>query len=505
MTSGASGAGRMAAVSHLFLSELRAKAGAAPARKSPEPSHPHPPPPQQMDQPERADPSYFLHGGEPDQQSEQEQAVFQQDRQHCRRTVLPPGCVVVLADHLGQDRDQAIRDFACHLAGAAGPTGLVWMDVSGVSFQRLCPVDQPSSPPHGQASIPDETEGYSEDEVGSWQTGQGEIDAAERLSALAGSVQRLVMCWDRSYEGEMPRLISMADSVCVITGCASEQVLDCYGQLKQYRHLLAERLVGSFVVSAPDAGAGQDVHHRLAQACKQFLDLNLADFGTHVSMAAVVQESASRHRLSISNGKPVAKTCVGLLERVLGREGDPDHAKVDMTVDRSEPVSAETTCVENPPADAARRETNLNGDTSLIMELNGSGDVGEWFDNLLSNIELRIPSLHARRLETLGEWGLKAARLSDDHRSLAVLVWSDDNDSWQWALSLPLTIQSTGNGQDKTDTAQPLVVLSSSIPPWAHLAAKAAGFSKLVHCPCMRLRYNDKELLAVGISDLRGL
>jgi len=498
MTSAASGAHRMAAMSHLFLSELRAKAGAAPVRKSPEKNHPHPPPPQQMDQPGRADPSCFSD----DQiagQIDRELEVLGQSRPDQIDSPVPAGCVVVLSNHLGQDGQQATRDFACHLAGSGSrPVGLVCLDDSGVSLQRLSAGSEDSEQHHTDLPPPNEEQGYSEDQFGNWQLQDPAADAAEQLAILAGQVEQLVICWEYADQRDLHCLISIADSVCLLCGSDQQHLVDCYRQLKQHNQVLADRVVGVFVASAPSVEAGEDIYQRLADASWKFLDLELVDFGAHVTKAAVVEQFVSRHRFSISQGKSVRQANLGLLEAVLagGRSAVGEKGVV-----QDQKTQADVADEPSFDGQVPTHSGLVKSDRSFIIDLNGAEGAEQCFDLLLENIEQHISGVSVLRWMILSEWGLKAARLYQGDQYSAVVVWACDGDQWQWALSLPWVMRSAAEGTDETIADMPLVVLADAVVPWAHLAAKAAGFSRLVHWPCMKVQYDGKNLLAVGPLD----
>ena len=83
----------------------------------------------------------------------------------------------------------------------------------------------------------------------------------------------------------------------------------------------AGKLLGVFLLDVPSVEVGKDIYRRLAQTSKQFLGLELEDFGARVSDGQVVHQFLCRHGHWNQPSLEAVKGYVQLLEQALTETG----------------------------------------------------------------------------------------------------------------------------------------------------------------------------------------
>jgi len=489
MTPNSSAAGRLAAVSHLFLSDVRNKAGQTPVRNAPQTSHPHPPPPQQMDQPERADPSLCQHHAERKKTMAEDSSPGNTTACQTSPHALP--CTAVLAVHLGPAAAEAIMSFAEHLAREGQRPALLWLDGDGASLQSFHVIRPDQARQHN--TFPNNNlRGYSEDDLAIWQQSAGDGELSEQLMMLRGQVECLLVCWQGDFHVDMDRLLALVDNVAVLCGGDEHQMLGCYGQLKQYSHLLAGKSVGIFVTGAPDEQLRRRISRRIIEAARQFLGLDLFSFNSAADTATVECRFAGRRSFAEGQTQTLQEFHLSLLKEITcGDHADPDRPSGTPIVTQNETA----TQAEQPPTFPA---SCVNGKQPLLVEVPGNGKAEAGFELLLRQMQKSLPAVRFQRWAVLSEWGLKLAKVLHADRWVGVLIWSNGEQSWPWSLALQWVLKSAAAGAGEQLADKSLVILSETLPPWAYLAGRSAGFGRVVHWPCMQLQYNGTGLLALA-------
>jgi hypothetical protein len=171
------------------------------------------------------------------------------------------------------------REYAAHLVAGGGRVGLVQIDADEI---RLHLVEHDADP----ATLPPERPRPTE----------GDLNDARRcrriteaLSELDYDVDRWLVLLPDPRHPEAKRLLAELRECVVLATADHDGVVAGYRTVKGLCEEVSPSEVAVALVDATDDGAARRVHHKLAEVCRQFLNVTLED-GGRVRAASTVAE-----------------------------------------------------------------------------------------------------------------------------------------------------------------------------------------------------------------------
>jgi len=247
-------------ISHLFLSEIRARqpGGPRPSRVAP---------PKSQDISVDMTPEEFAASLEPGSTQLTEEP-------ETPASSKPPCVSVVISGHLMEQSAPGVRQYACQLAAEAGHIGLIEADGAELAVTCFEKDGEPAASPLSVDS-------------------QDARKIAEVLNELAYDVDRWLICLPNARTAESRELLRAAPHWVMLTTADHEGVVATYRALKGLSEL-GRRRVSLVVLDARDEAHADAVFRKLDAVSRQFLHCGL-ETGSLLRPAQNISEQAVLH------------------------------------------------------------------------------------------------------------------------------------------------------------------------------------------------------------------